>query len=199
MKNKKVCVFCASSNHCHTKYLDFAYEFGRMLSESGRDIIFGGGNVGMMGKLADGAISDKNENKIIGIIPENLMELELGHTGISELVIVDGMHPREAKLILEADCIIALPGGCGTFSELMQAITWKRLNLIKSPIIIVNLDNFYEGMIIQLNRAIDENFMNNIHKELWSIAKNMDELMFLLDTLEPIKDNLVIKTERNLA
>jgi uncharacterized protein (TIGR00730 family) len=199
MKNKRVCIFCASSNHCDQKYLNFAYEFGKIISSSGREIIYGGGNVGMMGKIADGFISVQNHSKIIGVIPDELLNLELGHNGLSELIVVDGMHPREKMMMLESDCIIALPGGCGTFSELLQAITWKRLNIIKSPIIILNYEGYYDGLILQLNKSIEENFMNYIHSNLWYVAKNMDDLLYLIDTLEPIKDNLVIKTERNLA
>ena len=107
MNNKRVCIFCASSNHIDKKYLELAFNIGLEIANSGRDIIYGGGNVGMMGKMADGAISSNIDCKVIGVIPNDLMLLELGHSGISSLEVVDGMHPREAKMMNESDCIVA--------------------------------------------------------------------------------------------
>ncbi|MFC2131928.1 TIGR00730 family Rossman fold protein, partial [Bacteroidota bacterium] len=137
MNYKKVTVFCAASKNCDKVYLDEAEKLGKMLAQTGREIIYGGGKIGLMGSLADGALLEGG--KITGIIPEFLNDLELGHDGITELREVKSLHERESQMLLKTDCIIALPGGIGTFSELLQAITWKRLCQINSKIIIVNI------------------------------------------------------------
>ena len=174
----RVCVFCASSNNVNPEYLDAAENLGKKLALGKREIIYGGGNVGLMGRLADGAISEKG--KVIGVIPDLLDELELGHKGIAELRKVKDMHKREEMMIKDSDCIIALPGGCGTFSELMQAITWKHLGLIISPVIIVNLRGYFSHLIAQLELSVEENFRRETHYKLWKVADTIDDAIKML-------------------
>ncbi len=166
--------FCASSGRVDQYYLDSAYELGSILARNNKTVIYGGGKVGLMGCLAQGVLD--NGGKIIGIIPKFMQAYELGHNGITKLIEVQTMHEREELMINKADCIIALPGGCGTIEELLQAITWKRLNLISSPIIIGNLNNYYLPLIQQLNKAVDENFMRKEHRQIWEVANSIPEI-----------------------
>lgn len=166
--------FCASSGRVERYYLDSAYELGSILARNNKTVIYGGGKVGLMGRLAQGVLD--NGGKIIGIIPKFMQAYELGHNGITKLIEVQTMHEREELMINKADCIIALPGGCGTIEELLQAITWKRLNLISSPIIIGNLNNYYLPLIQQLNKAVDENFMRKEHLQIWEVANSIPEI-----------------------
>jgi len=174
-----VCVFCAASNNVDSVYYDEAFLLGKLLAESGRELLFGGGSVGLMGSVADGAIS-KN-GKVTGVIPEFLDNLELGHKRIDKMHVVDSMHSRKNKLLKESDCIIALPGGCGTFEELLEAITWKRLGLIISPVIIVNIKNYYDPLIEMLERSIREKFMREEYHKTWVVVSNATEAIELIN------------------
>jgi hypothetical protein len=173
-----VTCFCASSNRVDKYYLDSAYELGEILARNHKTVIYGGGKVGLMGRLAQGVLDNKGQ--IIGVIPKFMQKYELGHNGITRLIEVDTMHQREEIMISRADCIVALPGGCGTFEELLQAITWKRLKIISAPIIIVNLKKYYNPLIQQLNKAVDENFMRTEHRQLWEVAESIPEVYDLI-------------------
>jgi uncharacterized protein (TIGR00730 family) len=175
MKINKVTVFCGASRKCRQEYLEQACQLGELLAHKGIEIIYGGGNIGLMGHLADGALS--KGGKVTGIIPNFLDDLELGHKGISELRQVASLHKREEIMLTESDCIIALPGGIGTFSELLQAITWKRLWQIKSPIIIVNISDYFKPLIDMLKHAIEENFLKEEFASLWTVVGNVEEAM----------------------
>jgi len=173
-----VTCFCASSNRVDKNYLDSAYELGEILARNHKTVIYGGGKVGLMGRLAQGVLDNKGQ--IIGVIPKFMQKYELGHNGITRLIEVDTMHQREEIMISRADCIVALPGGCGTFEELLQAITWKRLKIISAPIIVVNLKKYYNPLIQQLNKAVDENFMRTEHRQLWEVAESIPEVYDLI-------------------
>jgi len=173
-----VTCFCASSNRVDKYYLDAAYELGAILAQNRKTVIYGGGKVGLMGRLAQGVLD--NNGQIIGVIPKFMQKYELGHDGITRLIEVDTMHQREEMMISRADCIVALPGGCGTFEELLQAITWRRLKIISAPVIIVNLKKYYNPLIQQLNKAVDENFMRAEHRQIWDVAETVPEVYDLI-------------------
>lgn len=183
MNNLRVTVYCAASIDVDEFYINEAYRLGRQIAESHREIIYGGGHIGLMGKVADGANSVGG--KVIGVIPEFLENLELGHKSITELRKVKDMHERQAMMLKETDCVVALPGGCGTFLELLEAITWKRLGLITVPIIIVNLKGYFSPLVEMLNKAIDEGFMRNEYLALWKEAATVDEAMEMINNLLP--------------
>ncbi|MCX7879405.1 MAG: TIGR00730 family Rossman fold protein [Ignavibacteria bacterium] len=174
-----VTVFCASSSRIDKYYLDSAYELGNLLAKKGKTIVYGGGKIGLMGRLADGVLD--SGGTIIGVIPKFMQKYELGNNNISKLIQVNTLHEREELMIKKADAIVALPGGCGTIEELLQSITWKRLKLIPTPIIIANLKNYFSPLIQQLNRAVDENFMREEHRKLWDVAENIPEVLDLID------------------
>lgn len=179
MKIKKATVFCGASRNCKKIFLLQASLLGELLAKKGIEIIYGGGNIGLMGHLADAAL--KNQGKVTGIIPKFLQDLELGHKGISELKEVKSLHKREEIMMTKTDCIIALPGGIGTFSELLQSITWKRLGQIKSPIIIVNTNYYFQPLIDMLNNSINEKFLRYEFANLWTIVSNVHEAIKLLE------------------
>ncbi|MFA6570345.1 MAG: TIGR00730 family Rossman fold protein [Bacteroidota bacterium] len=178
MLTKTVCVYCASSTQCKTEYYKEAEKFGRMLALNNCSIIYGGGNVGLMGYLADGALSEGGI--VTGVIPVFLKDLELGHKGISELRVVSDMHVRKSVMLKESDCIVALPGGCGTYEELFEAIAWKRLGIINKPIIIVNILNYFDPLIALLEHTRAENFIDEKYDGNWLIAASVEEAMDLI-------------------
>ena len=169
-----VSVFCASSQEVDSSYLMEAFKVGRLLVENHYGIIYGGGSVGLMGAVADGALSF-NGSQITGVIPDFMHEMKLGHETISELIVVDGMHSREAMMLLKADFITVLPGGVGTFSELFQALAWKQLGLINAQIIIVNVNNYFDRLIKMIHQSIDQKFMKEDFRNFFYVVNNAEE------------------------
>lgn len=173
IKKIKITVYCASSENISDIYLENAFELGSKLAKSGCEIIYGGGKAGLMGRLADGALS--SGGKVTGIIPEFMKEKELGHTGVSSLVWVLNFHQRQKLMMESADIIMALPGGCGTYAELFEAITWKKHGNINCPILIINLNKYFNELINILNKAIDEGFMRIDDMHIWSLAGSVSD------------------------
>lgn len=172
---KRVSIFCASSYRVDEHYLNEAYKLGRLLAENDIEIIYGGGRRGLMGSVSSGSL--EANGIVIGVIPEFMKSLELGRQDIQELRVVDTMHQREEQLINDSDLIICLPGGIGTFEELTQAIAWKTLGLIIKPILIVNMNNYFEHLLKAFDKALEEKFMKEEHRELWQVVDNVDEVI----------------------
>jgi uncharacterized protein (TIGR00730 family) len=175
MKINRVCVFCASSRQTDKTYLEAAYRLGVIFARESITVMYGGGAVGLMGELANGVLAEGGT--VIGVIPQFMYELEWGHEGITELKIVNDMHERKKLVMENSDAIIALPGGCGTFEELFEALTMKRLGFYLNPIILVNVNGFYDPLIEQLKHCINEKFMDARHQDMWSVINNLDEVM----------------------
>ena len=170
---KTVCVYCASSSKADKKYLDAAYTLGKILAESKIRCVFGAGKTGLMGALAQGVIDYKGE--ITGVIPEFMIAEGWGNEDLTHLEITPTMHSRKETMAQLSDAVIAMPGGCGTFEELMEIITWKQLGLFSGAIIILNINNYYNPLIEMLNRAVEENFMREEHKTIWQVATTPEE------------------------
>lgn len=170
---KSICVYCASSSKVSACYTDTAYTLGTLLGREGITLITGAGCQGLMRSVEDGTL--ESGGKAIGVIPQFMVEQNWHHTGLSELIITDSMHERKEKMASLADAVIALPGGCGTMEELLEIITWKQLGLYLGPIIILNVNGYYDLLIAQLEHAIDECFMGKIHGEIWNVATTAEE------------------------
>lgn len=175
-----VCVYCASSRVCDPLYHDVARRLGGLLARSGCAIVYGGGGTGSMGALAEGALAEGG--RIVGVIPQFMQELEWGHAGLSELHVVEDMRTRKQEMLARASAVVALAGGCGTFEELMEAITLKRLGLFLGPIVIVNTAGYYDPLIAQLERAIEQRFMNGAHGQMWRVVAEPDEVLEAIAT-----------------
>jgi len=189
MKIKKVCVYCASSDLSDRSYLEAAKELGEILAGESIEIVYGGGSAGSMGKLAEGALS-KGGN-VTGIIPQFMYNLEWGHEGLTELKIVETMNERKEQMVIDTDAAIALPGGSGTFEELFDTLTMKRLGQYLSPIIFVNINNFFDPCIELLDRSIEEKFMDERSRNMWSVVTTPSEVInAILNSPEWSKDSL---------
>ncbi|MDD2285599.1 MAG: TIGR00730 family Rossman fold protein, partial [Paludibacter sp.] len=143
-------------------------------------LIYGGGHRGLMGKIADTVLA--KGGKVTGIIPGFMCEVEWNHTGLTELILVKTMHERKEKLAKMADAAVALPGGCGTMEELLEVITWKRLGIFTKPIIICNIDGYFDPLIEMLNRSVDENFMGEEHRSMWTVVSTPELVMKAIET-----------------
>src|SRR5947207_11227819 len=172
---KRICVYCASSEQVAEQYLDAAHELGRILAGAGVTVVYGGGRLGLMGRLAEGSLAGKG--KIIGVIPRFMQQLEWGHGGLTELHLVEDMRERKHRMLLDSDAVIALPGGCGTLEELLEAITLKRLGLYFNPIIIVNTRGFWDPLIRLLEDMVLERFMNPEHREMWTVVSEPEQVL----------------------
>jgi uncharacterized protein (TIGR00730 family) len=169
-----VCVYCASSRTSHPEYREAAFSLGAVLADEGLQIVYGGGAVGSMGALADGALS--RGGRVIGILPRFMADLEWGHPGLSELELVEDMRVRKHAMLARSQAAVALPGGSGTLEELLEAITLKRLGLYLNPIVLVNTRNFFDPLLVVLARCIEERFMGERHAQMWEVVARPEEV-----------------------
>lgn len=172
---KQVCVYCASSTKIADQYFQVADALAEVLAREQITLIYGGGAVGLMGRMADRMLAAGAA--VIGVIPDFMTAVEWQHKGVTQMHVVLDMHQRKRRFFEGTDAIVALPGGCGTLEELLEAITWKRLGLVTAPIIIVNTDGFYDPLIEMLDRCISENFMRPEHRNIWQVIAHPSELM----------------------
>ncbi len=182
---ESVTVYCASSTQIAEKYNEYARVLGRLLAENDIRLINGAGNMGLMSLTTDAVL--EAGGKATGIIPQFMVDNNWHHTDMTELIIVDSMHERKQELAHRADALIALPGGPGTFEELTEVITMKQLGLINKPIIIVNIDGYYEPLLEMYEQAISEKFMHEAYRKLWQVASTPEEAVYLL-LQEPVWD-----------
>ncbi len=175
MAIKRVCVYCASSRQCDPAYHDAAGRLGRTLARNKVTLVYGGGSVGSMGHLADAALAEGG--RVIGVLPRFMYDLEWGHSGLSELLVVNDLHERKRLMIDDVDAVIALPGGCGTLEELFEAITWKRLGLFGGAIVMVNTLGFYSPCVAFLESCIERRFMDERHRAMWSLVERPEDVL----------------------
>lgn len=165
---QNVCVYSASSTKIAPIYFAVAEELGRLLAMRGINLINGAGSIGLMAATSDAALA--NGGTVTGVIPRFMIEQGWHHTGLTRLIETETMHERKELMAKMADAVIALPGGCGTMEELLEIITWKQLGLYLNPIIILNVDGYYDPLLDMLHKAVDEHFMRPQHTGIWRVA-----------------------------
>ncbi|WP_336524787.1 TIGR00730 family Rossman fold protein [Bacteroides acidifaciens] len=173
-----VCVYSASSTKIDAVYFQAAEALGRLLAGHRIRLINGAGNLGLMRSVADAVL--KNGGEVTGVIPHFMVEQNWHHTGLTELIEVESMHERKQEMANLSDGIIALPGGCGTLEELLEIITWKQLGLYLNPIIVLNVNGFFDPLLEMFEKAIEENFMRQQHRDIWKVARTPEEAVELL-------------------
>lgn len=182
---KSVCVYCASSTKIDASYFDAARTLGRLLGERHIRVVNGAGCIGLMAAVSDTALA--SGGSVTGVIPHFMVENGWHHSGLTELIEVENMHERKQKMAELSDAVIALPGGCGTLEELLEIITWKQLGLYVNPVVILNVNHFFDPLISMLWRAVDEQFMRPLHAGLWQVASTPEEAIEMIYT-QPIWD-----------
>ena len=182
----RICVFCGSTPGIRPSYAEGARALARALVDGGHTLVYGGGNVGLMGVIADAVLSAGGE--AVGVIPHTLMAREIGHTGVTRLHVVDSMHERKALMADLSDAFVALPGGVGTFEELFEAITWTQLGLHRKPCGLLNVDGFYNGLLQFLDHAWAEGFIKPETRAIISAGSDPAELLqrLLATTMPPV-------------
>jgi len=172
---KMVTVYASSSAALRPVYYDAASRLGETLALAGKSIIYGAGGGGLMGAMADGALARGGE--VYGVVPGFLQDLELTHRGLTSLKVVGDMRERKHLMLQDSDAVIALPGGSGTYEELFEALTMKRLGQWVGPIIIVNTVGFYDGLLEFLKHSVDECFMGRSHLNMWSVVDEPEQVL----------------------
>ncbi len=182
-QSEAVCVYCASSSSCDAQYHREAGRVGEILARAGRTVVYGGSRIGSMGALADGALAAGG--RVIGVMPQFLKDLEVSHAGLTELEIVEDMRTRKHRMLAQSSAVVALPGGFGTFEELLEAITLKRLGIFLGPIVIVNTRNYFAPLFSLLDAAVKERFMDARHRAMWQVVERPEGLLAALREAPP--------------
>ena len=192
---RSVCVYCGSANGVEEIYKDSARDLGHRIADGGLRLVYGGGRVGLMGICADAALAAGGE--VVGIIPEHIQKLEVDHTGLTELHVVESMHIRKAMMVERSDAFAILPGGIGTLDEAFEIITWRQLRLHDKPIIIVNVNGFWNPLIALLEHMQDTGFMRKPNlpgasRQLYTVVERVEDVLpAILRAPEPaVGDNI---------
>jgi uncharacterized protein (TIGR00730 family) len=180
---RSVTVYCGSNPGADAAFADATRELARLLASSDMRIVYGGGAVGLMGILADAAMEAGGE--VIGVMPQALIDREIGHRGLSDLRVVGSMHERKALMAELGDAFIALPGGIGTLEELIEVYTWSQLGLHRKPLGVLNVAGFYDGLAAFLDHAVQERFLRPQHREVLAFEAEPEALLARLADAEP--------------
>jgi len=180
---RRVCVFCGSNRGGKAEYAAAARAMGDSIAAHGLGLVYGGGGVGLMAVVADGAL--ERGGSVVGVIPRRLMRRELGHPGVTELRVVDSMHERKAMMAELSDAFVALPGGFGTFEEFFEVLTWAQLGIHGKPCGLLNVAGYYDPLLDMVDRAAGEGFLREAHRSLIQIDDDPDRLLSKLQAYVP--------------
>ena len=175
----KVAVYLGSRIGKGDTYVNASKKLGEQLAEYGHAIVYGGSKIGMMGALADAALA--RGGKVIGVMPAHIIEREVAHSGLTELHEVDTMHTRKFKMAELAEAFVAMPGGCGTLDEFFEIFTWAQINLHTKPVILLNINGFYDALLDHFDKMIEEGFVPEEHRALFQVAKDVEEVLEILN------------------
>lgn len=184
---EKIAVYCGSNSGVGTVFKDQAYKLGVALAKHNIGLVYGGANVGLMGAVADGALSESGY--VTGVLPRFLAEKELQHLFLSEIVMVETMHERKAKMCELADGFIALPGGFGTMEELFEMLTWTQLSLHHKPVSILNINGYYDSLLDFISTMIQNGFLKEEYRGLLLVSDDIEDLLIQMKTFEPLKND----------
>jgi len=179
---KRICVYCGSSTGNQPVYREAAVALGAVLASRKIGLVYGGGNVGLMGVIADAVLAGGGE--VIGVIPQSLAEREIAHGGVTDLRVVDSMHTRKALMADLSDAFIAMPGGVGTFEEFFEAVTWTQLGVHRKPCGLLNAGAFYSPLALFIDQAVTEGFIKPVHRQIIVVD---DDPGRLVDALAQVK------------
>jgi len=172
---KRVTVFCGSSLGNDPQFQIQAKLLGQTLAKQNIELVYGGAKIGLMGAVADGALSE--EGKVIGVLPKFLRSKEIAHEGLTQLILVDSMHERKTKMNELCDGVIALPGGFGTMEEFFEMLTWAQLGLHQKPVGILNINGFYDSLIVLAQTMVDGGLLKEVNQKMLLVSDNIDDLL----------------------
>jgi uncharacterized protein (TIGR00730 family) len=179
---KRICVYCGSSNGARQSYIEAARALGTSLVRRGLGLVYGGSNVGLMKAIADTVLAEGGE--VIGVIPEPMVAREIAHMGLSDLRVVGSMHQRKALMAELADAFIAMPGGFGTLEEFCEIVTWVQLGLHRKPCGLLNIEGYYDGLLVFFNHAVAEGFVKPEYRSVVLTDSEANGLLEKISTYE---------------
>lgn len=182
---QSVCVFCGSNFGDKPIYRELAAQLGRTLADRGLTLVYGGGNVGLMGVVADAALGAGG--RVVGVIPQALVDWDVAHNGLTDLVVVQSMHERKARMADASDAFIALPGGYGTFEELCEVLTWSQLGLHSKPCGVLNIEGYYDPLLALFERAVQDRFLGAEHRDLVLAETDVNALLDRVASYQPVE------------
>ncbi|MCB9779971.1 MAG: TIGR00730 family Rossman fold protein [Alphaproteobacteria bacterium] len=189
---RRICVYCGASDDVHERWLEAAREVGRLLAAEGIELVYGGGNVGLMGAMADACLDAGG--RVLGVIPERLQALEVAHEGLTELFVVDSMHARKMLMAQLSDAFVALPGGFGTLEELFEALTWTQLGFHDKPVGVLDAHGYFAPLLDFVAQSVELGFVRPQHAALLCSAPTPTELLATLrDAHLPARPRWVLK------
>lgn len=180
--NRYICVYGASSDNIAEEYKQAAYQLGKALAAKGWNCINGAGSAGVMRAVSDGFLD--GGAKAVGIIPQFMVDNGWHYSRLSDIISTPDMHQRKQMMAQRSQCSIAMPGGCGTLEELLEIITWKQLSLYNKPIVIFNINGFFDSILQQLEHCIAQQFMKPTHKHLWFTAHNVQQIVDYIESYD---------------
>lgn len=179
---KRITVFCGSSSGTDPRYEAQAYQLGTLLASKQIGLVYGGAKVGLMGAVANGVLEHGGE--VIGVLPHHLKSREVQHDGLTELILVDTMHQRKATMDELSDGVIALPGGFGTMEELLEMLTWAQLGLHLKPIALLNMQGFYDDLLVLIQKMVDQGFLKASNQRMLLVSEQMEDLVAQMENYE---------------
>ena len=180
---RRICIYCGSSSGRDPRFVETAREVGRHLADLGIAVVYGGGKVGLMGEVADAAL--RAGGQVLGVIPQKLRDVEVGHEGLTELFVVDSMHARKMMMAQLSDAFIALPGGFGTLEELFEATTWSQLGYHRKPVGLLNVAGFFDGLLAFVAHLRESGFVKPEHAACLLVESDAAALLSALRTFAP--------------
>jgi uncharacterized protein (TIGR00730 family) len=181
-KLKSICVNCASSPGVHPEYVEVSRALGKLLAQRGMSLVYGGSNVGLMGEIANSALSHGGE--VFGVITEELNK-RVGHKGLRELHVVPTMHERKTKMFQLSDAFIVMPGGFGTLEEAMEILTWAQLGLHSKPVGFLNVRGYFDRLMDFLDHAVEQRFLRSEHRKMILVAESPEQLLADMEAYLP--------------
>jgi uncharacterized protein (TIGR00730 family) len=175
---QSICVFCGSAPGARPSYSRAAQDLGRELAQAGITLVYGGGRLGLMGIVADAVLA--NGGRVIGVIPRMLIERELAHPGLTRQHVVTTMHERKTLMAELSDGFVGLPGGMGTFDELVEIVTWAQLGLHAKPVVLANIEDYFRPLYAMLDFAVQEGFVTPVSRARWRNAESVEQVMQIL-------------------
>ena len=182
---RNICIYCGSNTGSNPIYAERAAALGTRLAQQGLAVVYGGGNVGLMGVVADAALAAGGE--VIGVIPEQLVGWEVAHTGLTRLEVVANMHERKARMFDLSDGFVALPGGFGTLDEMFEMLTWRQLGIGDKPCAFLDVQGFFEPLVAMMDRMVEERFLHaDQRRDLWH-GDDLDAMLRWMQQYRPVQ------------
>ena len=185
---KSICLYCGSSSDTRNSHRNAAREFGTLLAREEITLVFGGGQIGLMGLAADAALAAGGN--VIGVIPDFLVEREVGHHACTQLFTTKTMHERKQIMAELSDAFAILPGGLGTLDETFEIVTWRQLGLHDKPIVLVNIDSYWDPLLILLKQMAHENYIPQQKGEFYSVVSSIQDVVPAVRSMPPVQTNL---------